>query len=371
MIGGCLIMNIGKIVLAAVFTFSICGCSANAAFIEAVCPQIQYFGRWEKNPSVYRCAQGATYIKANFTGTSLYANLEDSNAWWRVSIDGGEFRRFRPQGKHTMLAENLSQGEHKVLLVRSTEGRAGVSEFRGFYIDDDAQILPPDLMKKRRLEFIGDSITAGFKNDGFSDGAYQDIEDNDMAFGPQLARMLDADYSVLAKSGEGVVHNWGEDWPNNQVHTADRYGWIFYSDKKSPENKKWNPQDFPVDGTIIALGTNDFNRSDQKRKPTHEEFVDGYEHLLQIVRQLNPDIPIICIEPVPSAIPSYVGEWINEAVTAQKEKGDNNIYYIAINEGRPLLEPSDYAGDNTHPLKSGAKKIALFLKDKVAGILGW
>ena len=220
-------MNIGKIVLAAVFTFSICGCSANAAFIEAVCPQIQYFGRWEKNPSVYRCAQGATYIKANFTGTSLYAYLEDSNAWWRVSIDGGEFRRFRPRGKHTMLAENLSQGEHKVLLVRSTEGRAGVSEFRGFYIDDDAQILPPDL------------------------------------------------------------------------------------------------------------------------------------------------IPIICIEPIPSVIPSYAGEWINEAVMAQKEKGDNKLYYIAINEGQPLLDPSDYAGDNTHPLKSGAKKIALFLKDKVAGILGW
>jgi lysophospholipase L1-like esterase len=297
--------------------------------------------------------------------------LKDSNAWWRVSIDGGEFRRFHPQGKHTMLAENLPQGEHKVLLVRSTEGRAGVSEFRGFYIDDDAQILPPDPMKKRRLEFIGDSITAGFKNDGSSDGAYQDIEDNDMAFGPQLARMLDADYSVLAKSGEGVVHNWGEDWPNNQVHTADRYGWILYSDKKSPENKAWNPQDFPVDGIIIALGTNDFNRSDKKRKPTHEGFVDGYEHLLQTVRQMNPDIPIICTEPVPSAIPSYVGEWINEAVTAQKEKGDNNIYYIAINEGRPLLEPSDYAGDNTHPLKSGAKKIALFLKDKVASILRW
>ena len=116
---------------------------------------------------------------------------------------------------------------------------------------------------------------------------------------------------------------------------------------------------------------NDFNRSDQKRKPTHEEFVDGYEQLLQTVRQLNPEIPIICIEPIPSVIPSYAGEWINEAVMAQKEKGDNKLYYIAINEGHPLLDPSDYAGDNTHPLKSGAKKIALFLKDKVAGILGW
>ena len=29
------------------------------------------------------------------------------------------------------------------------------------------------------------------------------------------------------------------------------------------------------------------------------------------------------------------------------------------------------AGDNTHPLKNGSKKIALYLKDKVAAILGW
>ncbi len=364
-------MNISKIALAAVFALGISGCSADAAYIAPDCSQIQYFGRWEKNEDVYRCAQGATYIRANFTGTSLYADLEDANAWWRVSIDGGEFRRFRPQGRHTLLAENLPQGEHKVLLVRSTEGRAGISEFRGFGIDDDAQILAPDPVKKRRLEFIGDSITAGFKNDGPGGGDYQDIEDNDMAFGPQLARMLEADYSVLAKSGEGVVHNWGEDWPGTQVHTADRYGWILYSDKKSPDNKVWNPQDFPVDGIIIALGTNDFNRSDQKRKPTHEEFVAGYEHLLQTVRQMNPGIPIICIEPVPSAIPAYAGEWIKEAIAAQREQGDNNLHYIAINEGRPLLEPSDYAGDNTHPLKSGSTKIALFLKDRVAQILGW
>ena len=51
---------------------------------------LQYFGRWDKsNAQEYQCAQGAVYIKANFTGTSIKAKLRDPNDKWRVSIDGG------------------------------------------------------------------------------------------------------------------------------------------------------------------------------------------------------------------------------------------------------------------------------------------
>ncbi|BAL83637.1 hypothetical protein SELR_19290 [Selenomonas ruminantium subsp. lactilytica TAM6421] len=341
----------------------------NAASINADSPQIQYFGRWESTSGLRRCAQGATYIKANFTGTSLSADLNGPGDWWRVSIDGQPFRRFRPQGKNTKLAENLPDGNHKVLLVRSTEGYMGISEFRGFIIDDHAQMLPPDPLKKRRLEFVGDSITAGAKNDGPANAPYNDIEDNDMAYGPQLARMLDADYSVLAKSGEGIIHNWAESWPGKEVHTADRYGWVLYSDKKSPDHKQWDPQNFPVDGIIIAMGTNDF--SDSERKPTKEEFTLGYKNLIRTVRALNPHTPIICTEPVPSWVPPHVRSWIKETITSLHQQGEQNLHFIPLNEGAPLLDATDYAGDNTHPLKTGAKKIALYLKDKVASILGW
>lgn len=199
--------------------------TAEAADIAPNDAKIQYFGRWNKaDDTKYTCAQGAVYIKANFTGTSLKVKLRDPNNYWRVSIDGSEFTKFRPKGNETVLAENLKPGKHKVLLVRSTEGYMGQSQLKGFVIDDGAKLETPDPLKTRRLEFVGDSITAGAKNDGELAGEnYNDIEDNDMAYGPQLARMLNADYSVLAKSGEGVIHNWAEKWPGNQVHTADRY----------------------------------------------------------------------------------------------------------------------------------------------------
>lgn len=363
---------VGAIVLGTALTFS-SGLGAHIAEAADIAPghaNIQYFGRWDKSDAGnFRCAQGAVYIKANFTGTSLKVKLRDPNNYWRVSIDGSEFTKFRPKGNETVLAENLKPGQHKVLLVRSTEGYMGESQLKGFVIDDDANLEKQDALKKRRLEFVGDSITAGAKNDGELMGSnYNDIEDNDMAYGPQLARMLDADYSVLAKSGEGVIHNWAEKWPGNQVHTADRYQWTKYSDKFEG-NQQWDTKQFPVDAVIIAMGTNDF--SDNKRKPTEEEFVAGYTRLIETVRKMNPDAKIICTEPVPGWVGKKARKWINTSVENLKAKGDNKIYYIELNTPAPLLEESDYANDSTHPLKSGATKIANYLKDKVAAIMGW
>ncbi len=344
--------------------------TADMADVPADSPEIQYFGRWDARDGVRRCGYGATYIKAKFTGTSLKADMEGSGIWWRVSIDGEAFRRLKPQGKATLLGKDLSPGEHKVLLVRSTEGQAGISEFRGFIVDDGAGLTKPDPLKKRRLEFVGDSITAGAINDGiFQGNNYNDVEDNDMSYGPQLARMLHADYSVVAKSGQGVAHNYTETWPLKGVHACDSYDWTFFSNSFSPKNLSWDTEKFPVDAIILSLGTNDF--SDPNRKPTAEEFKEGYRKLIAIVRKKNPGKPIICTDPVPSSVNIRGRLWIRQVVEEMSDQGYEKLYFISINENGPLLKPDDFADGTTHPTKEGSKKLAAYLKDKVAAILGW
>ncbi len=333
---------------------------------------LQYFGRWDQsNANEYQCAQGAVYIKANFTGTSIKVKMRDPNDKWRVSIDGSPFRKFKPRGQATVLAENLKPGTHKMLLVRSTEGYMGVTQLKGFELDDGAKLLAPDARKGRTLEFVGDSITAGAKNDGELKGEnYNDIEDTDQAYGPKVSRLLDADYSIVAKSGEGVVHNWADDWPTNQVHTSDRYVWTMYSDKKAGEHAMWDAKQFPVDATIIAMGTNDFSKP-AKHTPTKEEFVAGYVKLIQTIRQVNPGKTIICTEPVPNWVGKRGRNWVKAAVDQVQAEGMKDVYFIALNDPQPLLEESDYAHDSTHPLQTGHDKIAAFLKDKIAAIMGW
>ena len=345
---------------------------ANTTKIPADSPKIQYFGRWHADGGVYASNWGATYITAIFTGTSLYADLsENPNVWWRVSIDGGAYRRFKAQGENTLLAENLEPGSHTMRLVRSTEGGGGIAEFRGFALDEYHSLLKPVIKLERRLEFVGDSITAGAMNDGTyweSKANYYDVEDGDMAYGPQLARMLGADYSVIGVSGQGVVHNYAEEPPYDGVHTADSYEWTYYDSVYREDNPPWDTAKFPVDAIIVSIGTNDFI---DRANLTEEDFKAGYDRLLTVIRNRNPGKPIICVEPLPAWVGTDARRWITDVIAEQEKNGQENLHYIAVNETEPLLTAEDYTDGETHPNKRGTAKFAAFLRQKVASVLGW
>lgn len=341
--------------------------SALAASYPAADPAIHYEGRWQQAADgCYETAQGAVYLETTFTGTSVAAKLDDTENRWLVSIDGGPVRKIRAdKGSPTVLADRLSAGRHTLRLERATEGSYGVSHFKG--LEADSLEAPMRQSARLRLEFVGDSITAGFRNDGKKRGKNDaDIEDGSLAFAPQLALLLDADYSVLAKSGEGVVHNWGADWPDRGLHTEERYSWTFYGARKTAGNTIWQPAKLPVSAVILALGTNDF--SDAKRRPYHEEYVQAWTSLMRRVHEMNPSAPIICLEPLPAAISPLAGLWIKEACVRMQGEGIA-AHYIALNANSPLLAPEDFVGDGTHPTKAGSAKLAAYLAPRIAPLL--
>ena len=263
--------------------------TALAASFPATAPAIHYEGRWQENGGCYEAAQGAVYLETDFTGTRIAADLQDHENRWLVSIDGGPSRKVRAAADGpTVLAEGLTNGRHTLRLERATEGSYGISHFRG--LEADSLEAPARQAERLRLEFVGDSITAGFRNDGKKHG-HNDaaIEDGSMAFAPQLARLLGADYSVVAKSGEGVVHNWGAPWPDRGLHTEERYRWTLYGAHKTPGNTIWQSEKLPVSAVILALGTNDF--SDKERRPYHEEYVQAWTGLIRQVHAMNPAAP--------------------------------------------------------------------------------
>ena len=135
-----------------------------------------------------------------------------------------------------------------------------------------------------------------------------------MAFAPQLARLLGADYSVVAKSGEGVVHNWGAPWPDRGLHTEERYRWTLYGAHKTPGNTIWQS------------------------------------------------------EKLPAAVSPRAGLWIEETCERAQREGIP-AHYIALNEDGPLLAPGDFVGDGTHPTKSGSARLARYLAPRLAPFL--
>lgn len=354
-----------KMMLAAPFTFCFENAEAsNMKLFNNSTPEISYFGRWLNGYTGF----GATYIKAKFTGRKIGAILKSPGVWWRVSIDNGEKRKFTANGEVT-LAENLEDKEHEIFLTRCTEGQAGVSYFGGFLLENNAKLIKSG-RSKHTLEFIGDSITAGAYNDGkLTPTNYNEIGDNDASYGPVLARMLDVEYSVVAKSGQGVAVNYGERPPFTMPHAADLYNWTFFSNSFEESHIEWDAKKFPVDATFIGYGANDFLTPNEK--PSEQQFKRGYKRIVRNIRQMNGNIPIIClIIPSQKTIP-LAAKYINETVKELQILGDKNIHYIEINEHKPLLNPTDFIGDNVHPTKEGSRKVAKFLLPRVKKILNW
>ena len=347
--------------------------AADGRLIKPSNPQLHYGGRWVKpNSYQYRVGRGAAYIKANFTGDSIGARIIDKGQaiFWRVQIDNGEARRFRATANFTSLGTKLGQGPHSLLLERDTEGSAGLTEFLGLELAADGKILPGPKLLPRQLEFLGDSITAGAfalgprrpTGNEFED--FMAVESSYLAFGPLLARKLGAEYSVIASSGEGVVHNSQEPELTVGNHAVDNYLRTYFS-QKLPLWQETGPE---PDAVILNHGTNDFIGT---FKPTPAEFTAGYQHLLTVIRSKHPKSTIICLGVFPYDKYLLTEPLIAKAVQAVRAAGDKKVYQVSVNGTKPFLAASDFAGDAEHPLALGHEKLAEVLRPRIAKILHW
>jgi lysophospholipase L1-like esterase len=336
--------------------------------VKPSAPEIAYGGRWEKtSKQLYRVGRGAAYLEANFVGDTIGAKIDDKGQeiFWLAQIDNGKLQRFQAKKDTTVLGTKLGSGNHKLLLARDSEGSAGVTDFAGLILDKSSKLLPPPATPKYKLEFLGDSITAGAYalGDGMADNAsYMTVESSYLAFGPELARQLGAEYSVIASSGEGIVHSYMEREYAIGNHAIDNYKRTFFSEYLP----QWQETGREPDVIILNHGTNDYIGSPF---PRPEYFEAGYRYMIETIRKMHPSSIILCVSPVPVAEYQITDPIIAHAVQAEQNKGDKRVYYIPLNSERPLLQSSDFAGDNTHPLAKGHAKIADFLYPIVANFL--
>jgi lysophospholipase L1-like esterase len=339
-------------------------------------PQVRYFGRWVKSdPSRPVASWGPVALKLRFEGASLAVKLEDEGVdlgaegrgnVYQFSIDGGPIGLIQGTDATSFeLASNLAEGEHEVLLVRRTESKWGKTTFLGFQLAEGARVLDPGPASARRIEVFGDSISAGLANE--NSGYYTNQTENGyLAFGPALARKLDAEWRVEARGGGSFYNDFylpmvpyfaRSFGPRNQEHApaADNPLWSF---------DEWQPHVL-----IVALGTNDF--SEQYPHIDEGSYVPKYQAFLQTLRGHYPAAEVFCMAPFKPGAPwdearSYIGK-------AVAELGDAHVHAIdPTADGGWLTFPDDYvAQDAFHPNLSGHEKIASSLEPIVRKALGW
>lgn len=174
-----------------------------------------YEGRFDlTNPKAPRCSWPASSVTLKFKGQT--ANVEmtgKANVRWQVYVDGQPTDVLINNGKPQVLAlaKDLPAGEHTIQLLKRTEAMVGSASIAGFQLADGSELLAPD-KPKRKIEVIGDSISAGFGDE--AKDQYQkftpETEHAGIAYGALAARDLGAEYMCIAWSGKKM-------WPNNTI----------------------------------------------------------------------------------------------------------------------------------------------------------
>ena len=196
-----------------------------------------------------------TYFEGRFRGTAVRIRFEAPAEYMRVYVDEEEKILSKRTDQFDVTVAGLADKDHVVRLEKLTESQSGGGRFQGFYTE--GQPLPPR-PRARQIEFIGDSFTVGYGNSSPTRTCpgtmVHDTTDTQQAFGPLLAKRLNADYRVNAYSGFGIVRNYGGGEPGSSLPNIYPRLKPDDGEKLAGPDRSWQPQLI-----VINLGTNDFS----------------------------------------------------------------------------------------------------------------
>ncbi len=211
--------------------------------------------------------------------------------------------------------------------------------------------IAPTKDKDLKIEFIGDSITCGYGIDEENpNGNFSASTENfTKTYAYITAQNLNADYSVVAFSGYGVVSGYTSNGVRNEKATVEQYydksAFLSYG-REMP----WYFPDFESDIIVINLGTNDASYC-SKSYERQQMFISEYVSLLRTVRSYNENAYILCIlgdmnnslyPSIEKAVEQYRNETADFSVEAMTVEYRMDINDIVIN-GHPGYMSNLYA----------------------------
>lgn len=288
---------------------------------------IQYVGRINyKNPKAPCFTFPGIQINAQFTGSSLKMMAKPMSGFFMVSIDGNEAFKvgFNSQRDSVItIATALSpQQVHSARIMYVTEGYERRAEFRGFIIDEGATLLNPQPLPKRRIEFIGNSITCGYGVEDTNCWApFQDETCNHYyTYAAITTRNLNAVHQTVARSGIGVYRCYDGPVTGDSINMNTEYPYTLLYD----HSQAWDFTTFIPHLVCINLGTND--TSTKGADPTLLR--NGYRNLIAQVRSHYPDAKIVmlCGCMMSGDQLKQAQQALDDVVKELNRKGDRNIY---------------------------------------------
>lgn len=317
-------------------------------------PLIQYIGRINDSDHDQPTFNWpGIEIRARFQGTSLRMVAKPKSGYFMCTIDNATPFKVAFNSERdsvVQLATALSQGEHSVRLMYTIEGLDRHAVFRGFVLDKGCKLVAPAPLPKRKIEFIGNSITCGYgvEDTQGTDHYIDETENHWLSYATLTSEALGAQHFSVSRSGIGAYRNYGGPTAGSPDAMPQMYDLTLYHDSTQQwDFKRWTP-----DVVCINLGTNDFST------PGYDAalYEKAYLGLVRHVRNCYPQAFIVLMSGpmLPTETNAIVKKALDNIKKALTKKGDKRIC-------RFDFTPQDGSlgyGADFHPSKAQHQKMA-------------
>lgn len=334
--------------------------------IDADHPNIAYIGRVSfKNAKSPCFTYPGFQIRALFEGSSLAMKMKPNSGYFMVEIDNNEPFKVNVSENDSIipLAKALPEGKHEVKIMLAYEGHGRRPEFRGFILDPGKSLPERPLLPTRKIEFIGNSITCGYGTEVNDPNApfLDETENHYYTYAAKIARELDLQSMVVARSGIGIYRNYNGPETGSPGCMPAIYDQVLFNDP----SEIWDFSQYTPDVVCINLGTNDTST-----KPYNTALLEeGYRNFLKTIRRNYPDAKIVLLSGsmLHKQALTDVTHALDKVVKEAKDAGDAALY-------RFDFTPQDGSlgyGAGYHPSKAQQYKMADELIPFIQSITGW
>lgn len=276
-----------------------------------------------------------SYISFAFSGTKLMAAVENIKRWngdrLGVVIDGAESMVSLADGVQTVtLAENLENKRHEAVIYKPMSG--GYIRICRLILEDSGIIRTPSARPKKRIEFYGDSVTAGDVVDADEYLGMPDPQENHgqwdnswHSYAMRVGRMLPAQVFNTSQGGIALFDRTGFFEMPNMKGVESCYDRLKYCSFE--DTTPWNFARFVPHVIVFAVGQNDsypnpdciYDRSFYRVK-----WEEKYIEIIESIRSHAPKATVVLALTLLNHAPSW-----DEALEEIKDKmgGEANKVY--------------------------------------------
>lgn len=306
---------------------------------------------------------------ARFEGTSLALSFEEDpygpDNWVGVRVDGGHELAFRVapgQVRRFQVAVGLEAKAHDLHVYRRSDPFTGTLTFHGMTLDPGASLREPPPALGRRIEFYGDSVTAGALAEAVG---FEGQPDDQITLENEHDRLTNAYWSYAAITARrlgaeahlnaigGLALNDGHGWFGGEQLTGLETTW----DKLDPipgRNVPWDFTRFRPHVVVLAVGQNDARFKSIHDEPTRQAWKRDYHQLLDRMREKHPRAWFVLLLTVLGHDPKW-----DETVAQVAAERSDQVRYLRFRRagtgtpGHPRLAEMQEMADELTPFLDG------------------